>query len=275
MTPDEAELLAFAAEREPEEADDAEFELEDEAEFVESTAQHFLTDGEGFKKLWRTSPPGQKQLIHSLMAVDHELQRLSGIGYLLEAIDLPRHRYGLEAIFSAWANGRSDKPFFEYLNAQPPMEERPIKYYNEAEREAYRLEPGPAMMRTTGDVLDGDNIFVMSGNNQIYAGAKSRGDVNVHHSSFLAGEAVASAGHLFANNGDLWKINLASGHYTPGRPQLARVLVVLQEWGVDLTQVQAVAGEHDAEEKINAEDWLARYLSTLAEGEGEKEAGDF
>ncbi len=267
-TPDIEQLQLWATERksEKEEVEDV-FELEDEEEFVETTAKHFLGDGKGFKKLWETSPAGQKRLIYSLMSVDSQLQRLSEIGYLLEAIDLPKHRYGLGSRFSTWANSNSTKPFFNYLQAQPPTEERPIAYFNETEREKYRLKPGSDMVFTNGEALDGDNIFVMSQDGKFYAGAKSRGEVNVHHSSFLAGQAVASAGHLIVNNGTLEKINLASGHYQPTKPHLARALMVLKKWGVDLTKVVAVAGESG--DGLNAEEWLEQYLKETEKGKDE------
>jgi hypothetical protein len=247
------------------------FELEDETDKVNLMANKFLgAEVAGFKKLWRTSEPGQKRLIHSLMYTDPELQSLSEIGYLLEAIDLPKHRYGLGPQFSNWAAGSSDRPFFDWFNTAPTTEERPIKYFNEEERKAFQITVGPVIKTAANKPLVGDNIFVMSQAKLFYAGGKDRGAINVHHSSFLSGQAVASAGHLFTSEaGKLDKINLASGHYQPSRPHLARALAALKKQGVDLNQVLAVGGvEGDG---VNAEEWLESYLNPKGEEKSKDE----
>ncbi len=148
-TPNEEDLQRWALEREPEAVEEA-FELEDEAAFVDDTAQHFLGDGEQFKKLWRTATPGQKQLIHSLMTADEEALPLSRIGYLVEAIDLPRHRSGLDPQVASWGNSSAEKLFFDYLDAHPPENLRSINYYSHAEKEEHRLGHGPSLFFSRG-----------------------------------------------------------------------------------------------------------------------------
>ena len=52
-----------------------------------------------------------------------------------------------------------------------------------------------------------------------------------HHSSLLAGEAIAAAGEMIIFKGRLLAINNQSGHYNPPPIVLKRVLKVLESKG--------------------------------------------
>ncbi|MBV6501732.1 MAG: hypothetical protein CJBNEKGG_04250 [Prosthecobacter sp.] len=87
-------------------------------------------------------------------------------------------------------------------------------------------------------------IFVMDGQGQLYgkgnaaalAGKDDTGrGVNVHHSSFLAGGAVAGAGEMVVDQqGFIKEVTDRSGHYKPGEEQTSQTLDELGRQGVNL-----------------------------------------
>ncbi|MBK8041096.1 MAG: hypothetical protein IPK22_28775 [Verrucomicrobiaceae bacterium] len=88
-------------------------------------------------------------------------------------------------------------------------------------------------------------IFVMDEAGKFYAKAESashdgqdvfsgRG-VDIHHSSFLAGDAVAGAGEMLVNqDGTIKEITDRSGHYKPGEEQTQQVLSEMEQRGMNL-----------------------------------------
>jgi hypothetical protein len=82
----------------------------------------------------------------------------------------------------------------------------------------------------------GWGIYVMDPNGQFYAGPHTVG--RFHHSSFLAGGAIAGAGELKVRSGKLEEINNKSGHYRPGLYQVVQTLTQLDKDGVNLNAVK-------------------------------------
>jgi len=114
------------------------------------------------------------------------------------------------------------------------------------DRANYELSGGTTFIRGGGVKYDtsgsyskfkgvGFGIFVMGSNGKIYAGDHRIG--LFHHSSLLAGGAVAGAGELKVIGGALKWITNKSGHYTPTAAQTIQVLAELQRRGVDLAAV--------------------------------------
>ncbi|NJO01404.1 MAG: hypothetical protein HC880_06690 [Bacteroidia bacterium] len=58
-----------------------------------------------------------------------------------------------------------------------------------------------------------------------------------HHSSFLAGRPVASAGHIVIENGILRAINALTGHYKIDPSLNKQLLEELKLRGVDISKV--------------------------------------
>lgn len=131
------------------------------------------------------------------------------------------------------------------------------QYMNEAQREEHRMhfrpghdETGAENMRVSGGSLQkgGNHIFVMDGEGQVFAkegqAALDQKDdtgrsVHVHHSSFLAGEAVAGAGEVKVDNqGFIKEVTDRSGHYLPGEQQTQQTLEELENKGVNLDNVK-------------------------------------
>jgi hypothetical protein len=63
-----------------------------------------------------------------------------------------------------------------------------------------------------------------------------------HHSSFLSGQPVASAGEISVEQGVVREITRRSGHYKPTAEQLNQFLERLNNAGVDLRNVNTGAG---------------------------------
>ncbi len=93
-------------------------------------------------------------------------------------------------------------------------------------------------------------IYVMDADGVFYA-SNEREPGEFHHSSFLAGAAVAAAGELIIEAGELRKITDVSGHYEPEQVYTAQALCELRHLGVELNGVplkRVAVGEVDAGE---------------------------
>ena len=67
---------------------------------------------------------------------------------------------------------------------------------------------------------------------RLYIHAKHRG--TFHHSSFLRGGAVLSAGGIVVDKGRIVKLTADSGHYRPNFANFMSTVLLLNDWGADL-----------------------------------------
>jgi hypothetical protein len=114
----------------------------------------------------------------------------------------------------------------------------------------------------------GKAIFVMSLDGRIFIG---KGKVHkFHHSSFLGGGKVLTAGEMTIQSGKLTFISCISGHYKPSPETLVFALQRLEAMGVDLNGVQVQAfGIPTCSAAKYAKKVAKHYL-----GEGRKQAMD-
>ena len=131
------------------------------------------------------------------------------------------------------------------------------QYMNDAQREEHQMHFRPGQdatgaenMHVSGGSLEkgGEHIFVMDGEGQVFAkegqAALNQKDdagrgVHTHHSSFLAGEAVAGAGEMkIDQQGFVKEVTDRSGHYKPGEAQTTQTLEELENKGVNLNNVK-------------------------------------
>jgi len=182
----------------------------------------------------------------------------------LEVVD-KRHRYGanLRVYFKYW-NDKVRTPdsgsFWSWLDGGPlhgmalpecPECPRPVldsdvvRYCAQHEQAENLVSIGKAGLLYQHDApLDTSTgsaewIFVLSHENRLYAHPKiASASPRFHHSSFLAGAAVAAAGKLEARQGRLVRLSPHSGHYRPGRRSVVGLLRFLNESGVDLEAVR-------------------------------------
>jgi len=83
---------------------------------------------------------------------------------------------------------------------------------------------------------DGYNIFVMTSKGTVYAGPPKL--FEFHHSSFLAGAPIASAGEIDASHGILLMNNNDSGHYKPSNGHNDQFISEMKERGIDANKTR-------------------------------------
>jgi|GEM_PF-5150463 len=127
-----------------------------------------------------------------------------------------------------------------------------VKYLNELEREAYKVTfKDGKVYKANGELLDttgfkslhgqkNAGIFVMDKEGNIYVGQHSRG--LFHHSSFLSGGRVASAGEIVAKNGIIETISSKSGHYQPRELHQIQFKAQLKAFGIDTSSINFIKG---------------------------------
>ncbi len=86
---------------------------------------------------------------------------------------------------------------------------------------------------TTEAALRNHAIYVMDGQGNLYASTNHKVG-EFHHSSFLAGEPAAGAGHIAVKQGEVVKMNNDSGHYEPSREFSKQVTEELARQGLKL-----------------------------------------
>jgi hypothetical protein len=189
--------------------------------------------------------------------------------YWLEGID-PEHRFGQfhEHFHAEWLKevqtNRTKLSYWEWLEVHRNREawqklyeqnksqlagDR-VEYLDETARADYRLQvrngllldAGGRRFHTgnlkTGHSGSGWGIWVMDTAKQFYSHSHEIG--KFHHSSFLAGTPVKSAGEWIIDRGKLVAITGKSGHYQPGEAQMLHTLFVLKLKGVPLTGVAVI-----------------------------------
>ncbi|CAM1372485.1 hypothetical protein TPENAI_70141 [Tenacibaculum litopenaei] len=128
-----------------------------------------------------------------------------------------------------------------------------VKYFDEFERIKYKLTIKDGKLFDNKGVLfdtskagtihsgKGRVMFVMDENGIIYA-SKFQIRGKLHHSSFLAGKPVASAGELKVVNGIIKEISRKSGHYKPSKAINKQIIKVLKTSGVETKSIKIING---------------------------------
>ena len=94
-------------------------------------------------------------------------------------------------------------------------------------------------------------IFVMDPEGKLYIGSHTPGEF--HHSSFLSGAPVASAGEMTVKNGKILEISNESGHYQPKQSLNNQVISELKHKGMAEKDVNSIvrSGRNDAGEVMS------------------------
>lgn len=135
--------------------------------------------------------------------------------------------------------------------------------------------PAPAAPAAANPAADGDPddndkptnkpckwIWVLDRQRRLYVHAKRRG--TFHHSSFVEGGEVLSAGGLDADDGRVRRLTADSGHYRPSLDNFMATVSLLRDWGADLSAAVLSAKHIAAPASLGAEE-------PIAEGEVEAE----
>jgi hypothetical protein len=128
-----------------------------------------------------------------------------------------------------------------------------------------------AKFETTSEPLAADKnyIYVMNPRGDFFVESEDRTtQLKFHHSSLLAGEEVAAAGHLKVGN-SLY-LDLESGHYQPTMQHMYNAVKALKDKNVDLGNTQ-IKATYEAQFPIRALVFLEGIFAMKA-GKSEKDA---
>jgi hypothetical protein len=151
--------------------------------------------------------------------------------------------FGLEEATKGKMLGRSGKTYKLTATNHYPGEElgkyplfKNIKYLTNAERQVFKVTVKNGELFVNGGNLAGRKglIFVMDETGEIYAGTQQIGVF--HHSSFLSGAQVATAGELKIADGVI-TLSAKSGHYQPEIESLKQVVDELTSRGVNMNNI--------------------------------------
>ncbi|MEL7470993.1 MAG: hypothetical protein AAFN27_21250 [Pseudomonadota bacterium] len=187
--------------------------------------------------------------------------------YRLEATD-PKHRYGEELIdhYNEWSRlpeaDEGNQSFWQWLAITHPHDApTEVRYLDRTERRQYlvHLQEKPAYVAPRRPVPDGQHMFVMAPDGQVYIAPKEQG--RLHHSSFMAGHKVRTAGMITISGGAPWSLSNQSGHYRPPLPSLCHMINALKRAGADLDLLSVSV---DGMAVMRAADFLAQYDAAAA-----------
>lgn len=134
-----------------------------------------------------------------------------------------------------YSNLAFSKPYSEYSMLERYEKEDPneVQYVDSKDLAKYRVTfKEGARVFVGGKAVENTSLtFVMDKEGNIYA---SPDKMYLHHSSFLRGQKVACAGHLFLSEGTLHSVMNSSGHYVPPARSLVSVAEELLDRGVDI-----------------------------------------
>jgi hypothetical protein len=147
-----------------------------------------------------------------------------------------------------------------------------VDYLVGSQRKSYELEISLGVFNQNKKLFDtkdnrthfsgkGWAIYVVSPEGTWYAGSHIIG--KFHHSSFLSGRPILSAGELQVENGVLTKITAKSGHYKPSFDQFIAGLKDLKSKNVKLDSAEVVV--YDKNRKVPSEKTLIPVFTFLSD----------
>eukprot|EP00397_Hematodinium_sp_SG-2012_P035537 GEMP01038237.1.p1 GENE.GEMP01038237.1~~GEMP01038237.1.p1 ORF type:complete len:288 (+),score=66.98 GEMP01038237.1:148-1011(+) len=190
---------------------------------------------------------GQRRLSGYQASAEDKQVLVLMVQHWLEATD-ENHRYGghLLPYYNVWKESDTTESFFKWLDdgegrtvdlekcSRYVLGTEHVKYCTIIERERYVVMPnseGKLHFVQSGDVVNGEMIFVMGPKGILFMGTKERG--RFHHSSFLGGGAVLVAGSAIVTDGIFTNISPHSGHYRPVRLDFLAFIDNLEQQGLD------------------------------------------
>ncbi len=143
-----------------------------------------------------------------------------------------------------------------------------VRYLDDVARQSYALEISAGRFSQGGNLFDtrqmrtvhsglGWAIFVQSAVTGTFFSA-SHVLGRFHHSSFLSGAPVRSAGEWRVTCGQLVKMSAKSGHYQPTKVDLLAGVSSLQRSGLDLSLARLVLYRQGSQMEVPALDFLGK-----------------
>ncbi|KAJ0400677.1 hypothetical protein P43SY_005450 [Pythium insidiosum] len=142
-----------------------------------------------------------------------------------------KHRYGanLRAYYKEWKRQAATPSFWEWLDDES------------IEKFALTIRDGRVFHVLSQEIVESGEegwIFVLR-DGVLYGGQKETKKIpRIHHTSFVAGECVQTAGMMVIKNGVIETIYPHSGHYRPSEHELLVLLRFLVAQGVDMSHVK-------------------------------------
>ena len=165
-----------------------------------------------------------------------------------------------------WCNQPECKKTSRYNDKSSPIYQT-TKYLNKSQREQYKiiikdgkLYKNDKTLLTTEEPHGYGWIFIFTLDNILYAGPHLSDpglQQRFHHSSFISGDPVATAGYLICNNGIISSIKWVSGHYKPTSGTICMLLKYLYNNDVDIKDITL----------LNRSDEVIPYLTMCSTGE--------
>jgi hypothetical protein len=127
-----------------------------------------------------------------------------------------------------------------------PAESCVVKYASPSEREMFAVEVKKGKLYQAGQLMDSTPkkmtdsayyIFVQAPDGKFYASPVDKVG-QVHHSTFMGGGPVKTAGEMRVEKGVLKGLNNNSGHYRPSTESTLAALEDLKTAGVDIKKVK-------------------------------------
>jgi hypothetical protein len=138
----------------------------------------------------------------------------------------PKAQVNLREIYAKDEAAQLRFNFYDWLDSKGVPVGDQVIYMDENMRKQYAVTISGTKIAGRGiSEKHRDHAFVLSTDGVIYAAPKqTSGEVRIHHSSFMAGAAVACAGIFFVQpGGNIFYVKDYSGHYQPGIPELKRL----------------------------------------------------
>jgi hypothetical protein len=165
------------------------------------------------------------------------------------------HSYGanLRAYYKEWKRQEAKPSFWEWLDDETvevegvprtKLERETVLYCDtDAERQKFALTIRNGLVyheESQEIVQSGDDgwIFVLRDGILFGSQKETKKIPRIHHTSFVAGECVQTAGMMVINDGVIHTIYPHSGHYRPSEHELLVLLRFLVAQGVDLSEIQ-------------------------------------
>jgi hypothetical protein len=191
--------------------------------------------------------------------VHNTKQKLKKLGHDGDVRHLIESMIRGEALFETFTEDQF-RTFGRYVDARTDLAK--VVYFSKMERlqhlkhirdgKLYNIDDTPFATPHQG------SSWAMDCYGNLFAGDRSISDVQVNHSSYLAGKDAACAGIIDTTaDGTVTAIDNSSGHYKPTRENLHEVLTYLADQGLNFERATVmVVGPNDDSKKYSARDWI-------------------
>jgi hypothetical protein len=199
-----------------------------------------------------------------------EQKKANGLGFGSDVTSMIENMMRGDVLFENFSEGQFET-FGRFVEAR--YRDARVVYLSKMERLQHLKQVRNGMLyNIDGTVyatteINSGTSWAMDCYGNLFVGDKKISDVQVNHSSYLAGKDVACAGLIMtAADGTVTEIDNSSGHYKPTKEHLHDALRYLADQGLNFERaIVRVVGSNDTETKYRASAWI-RNISAPALG---------